>query len=352
MREAVVAEDMIGHSIKWGELRHLLSGTTSVVGGDMATGLVRNLDFASGLEAGLLDAPSVWDVFPLDDADGILRSNDCDYGPEAINREKAEKYHKYLAHVGEGVDAEAANEFRCLSDDTYDRLPMPGGGGLSTDIIAPNLAMVHALGLSTSDFDLVAERGAHIVWSPRSNMFLYGTTLNISYLLEAGINIALGTDWLPSGSATMNREAHCATLATRQLYGRHLEAKTIWEMMTINAAKAASFDKYIGSLEVGKLADIVVFTESGGDVYEQAIFGSTENIELVLRGGRALLLGDSLNGLASSMCEPVQFGRSRKAVCIADELGSSYAKFAGSLKAFYPAALPGIPPNEPSCDAL
>ncbi|ETS74899.1 hypothetical protein PFICI_13383 [Pestalotiopsis fici W106-1] len=352
IREALVAEDMIGDSIKWGELRHLFSGTTSVVGGGMVTGLVRNLDFASGLEAGLLDAPSVWDVFPLDDADGILRNNDCDYGPEAIDRQRAEKYHRYLAHVGEGVDDEAANEFRCLSDETYDSLPMPGGGGLSTDIIAPNLAMVHALGLSASDFDLVAKRGAHIIWSPRSNMFLYGKTLNITYLLEAGINVALGTDWLPSGSATMSREAHCAALATQQLYGRHLEAKTIWEMMTINAARAASFEQHIGSLEVGKLADIVIFTESTGDVYSQAVFGSTENIEMVLRGGRVLLVGDKLGGLSSSHCEPVQIGRSRKAICIADELGLSYAEFAASLAGFYPAALPSIPPYEPLCDAI
>ncbi|KAK6201944.1 hypothetical protein LQW54_009258 [Pestalotiopsis sp. IQ-011] len=324
MREALVAEDMIGNSIKWGELRHLFSGATSIVGGGMVTGLVRNLDFAAGLEAGLLDAPSVWDVFPLDDADGILRNGDCDYGPEAIDRARAKKYLRYLAHIGEGVDDEAANEFRCLSDETFDSLPMAGGGGLSTDIIASNLAMVHALGLSEDDFDLVAKRGAHVIWSPRSNMFLYGKTLNITYLLEAGINVALGTDWLPSGSATMSREAHCAAIATQQLYNKHLEAESIWEMMTINAAKAANFDKQIGSLEVGKLADIVVISPSSGNVYEQAIFATAQNIELVLRGGRALLLSESLSNMASGMCEIAMFGRVRKHICVADELGLSY----------------------------
>lgn len=352
MREALVAEDMIGNSIKWGELRHLFSGTTSIVGGGMVTGLVRNLDFAAGLEAGLLDAPSVWDVFPLDDADGILRNGDCDYGPEAIDRGKAKTYHRYLAHIGEGVDDEAANEFRCLSDETYDSLPMSGGGGLSTDIIASNLAMVHALGLSEDDFDLVAKRGAHVIWSPRSNMFLYGKTLNITYLLEAGINVALGTDWLPSGSATMSREAQCAASATQQLYNQHLEAEMIWKMMTINAAKAASFDRHIGSLEVGKLADIVVTSPGSGNLYEQAIFATAENIELVLRGGRALLLSESLSHMASGVCESALFGRVRKHICVADELGLTYGEFAASFAGIYPAILPGIPPNEPPCDML
>ncbi|KAK9415339.1 putative Metal dependent amidohydrolase [Seiridium unicorne] len=351
-REAIVRKDMIGDSIKWGELRHILSGTTSIVGGGMITGLARNLDFVAGLEADLLAQPDVWDVFPLDDAGGILRTEDCDYGSEAIQREEVSKYHKYLAHIGEGVDEEAANEFRCLSSETYDSIPMPGGGGLSTDIIAPNLAVIHALGLSEADFDLVAERGAHVVWSPRSNVFLYGKTLNVSYLLEAGINVALGTDWLPSGSATMSREATCAVSATQQGYKLTLEPKTVWEMMTINAAKAANFEEHIGSLAAGKLADIVVFRRDGvRDPYAQAAFAPAENIELVLRGGQVVVAEQDLHGLTRNTCEAVYFGQYRKIICVADEIGQSFADFSTFIAKVsgYPAILPGIPPYEPSC---
>jgi cytosine/adenosine deaminase-related metal-dependent hydrolase len=348
-RKALIEEDMIGNSIKWGEIRHVFSGTTSIVGGGMATGLARNLDFAVGLEAGLVSPPDIWEVFPLDDGEGMLRRGDCDYGPNAIDHERASKYYKFIAHVAEGIDEEAANEFRCLSDENYDNLPMPTGGGLSTDIIAPNLVLVHALGLSEADFDLVAERGAHIIWSPRSNMFLYGNTLNVSYLLEAGVNVAIGTDWLPSGSATMGREAICAASVTRQLFGRSLEPKAIWEMMTINAARAAGFEQHLGSLEAGKLADIVVFKGTSGDPHSQAIFSPADNIELVLRGGHTLLADDRLRDFVSPSCEEVQFDRSLKRACIADELGSSFADFAASLTGIYPAILPRIPPLEPSC---
>lgn len=123
---------------------------------------------------------------------------------------------------------------------TYDTVPAANGGGLSTDIIAPNLALIHALGLSDEDFDLVAARGAKVIWSPRSNVALYGRTLNVTYLLEAGITVALGTDWLPSGSATMGREAICGVYATEKGYGRTLEAKTLWSMMTSQAAEVST----------------------------------------------------------------------------------------------------------------
>ncbi|KAI0134182.1 hypothetical protein BJ170DRAFT_188956 [Xylariales sp. AK1849] len=318
----------------------------------MVTGLARNLDFVAGLEADLLAPAAVWDVFPLDDMEGILRNGDCNYGPNAVDREVASKLHRYLAHVGEGVDEEAANEFRCLSSDAYDITPMPDGGGVSSDIIASNLGLVHALGLAEADFDLVAERGAHVIWSPRSNVSLYGKTLNVTYLLDAGINVALGPDWLPSGSATMAREAVYAFSVTRKSYGISLDSKTIWEMMTINAARAASFGEYIGSLEVGKLADIVVFRGGKGDPFSQAIFAHEENIELVFRGGRVLVAGEFTKGLGRGTCESVLFGSFRKTLCVADELGSTYTDFKTALEGVYPAILPEIPPDEPTCESI
>ncbi|KAI1851003.1 hypothetical protein JX265_004535 [Neoarthrinium moseri] len=338
-------------AITWGELRHIFSGTTSIVGGAMVAGLARNLDFALGMEADLGLPPDVYDVFPLDDPLGILRDADCDYGAGAIDLDRASKYKKYLIHVGEGLGEEAANEFRCLSNSAYDVLPLPGGGGLSTDIIAPNVALIHALGLTQSDFDLVAKRGAHVVWSPRSNVFLYGKTLDVNYLLDAGINVALGTDWLPSGSATMSREAYCALTATQKVFGYTLGSKTVWEMMTINAAKAAGFEEHLGSIEVGKLADIVVFRGRGtGDAFAQAAYAAEEDIELVLRGGKVLVAKPDLDALFTDACEAVQFGHVEKMICVAGELGSSFAHFEKSLGGVYSAILPGVPPDEPSCE--
>lgn len=335
----------------WGELRHIFSGTTSIVGGAMAPGLTRNLDFVAGVGEGIGAPVATWDIFPLNDASGILRAGDCNYGPNMMTSEAAGKLYRYMAHIGEGVDAEAANEFRCLSDKTFDTTPQAGGGGLSTDIVAPNLALIHALGLTEADFDLVAERQATIVWSPRSNVFLYGKTLNVTYLLEAGITVALGTDWLPSGSATMSREAVCGFSATKTSYGISLDTKTMWEMMTINAAKVAGFERHIGSFEVGKVADIAIFSENDEeDPFAQAVFSKAEDVELVMRSGKILLADSSVEDVATGSCEPANFGSVNKTICVAEELGKSFADFEASLKGVYPAILPGVPEFEPSCE--
>lgn len=350
----------------WGELRHLFSGTTSIVGGAMVPGLTRNLDFVAGLEEGIDLPVATWDIFPLDDSDGILRSRDCDYGPNATTAEQAGRLHRYMAHVGEGVDDEAANEFRCLSDPAYDTTPSPegAGGGLSVDIVASNFALVHALGLSRADFDLVARRDAKVVWSPRSNVFLYGKTLDVTYLLDAGVTVALGTDWLPSGSATMTREAVCGYLVTQESFGKTVAPKTLWEMMTVNAAKAAGFEEYVGSLEAGKVADLVVFgghsrgaAAAGGrgdydDPFARVVFSVSEDIKLVMRGGKVLLAAEGLQALAEGdACESVSFGDGARSVCVEDELGRSFAELERSLGGVYPAILPAIPGGEPSCRA-
>ncbi|KAI2624114.1 metal dependent amidohydrolase [Xylaria nigripes] len=333
----------------WGELRHVFSGTTSIIGQEMVPGLARNLDFPDGLEYGLNGPVASYDVFPLNDASGIQRNGDCDYGPHPIDEDTVAHHHRYVGHIGEGIDFEAANEFTCLSNATFDIIPAPAGGGLSTDIIASNVALVHALGLTPRDYNLVAARGAKIIWSPRSNVFLYGKTLDVSYLLEAGIIVALGTDWLPSGSATMGREAVCAASVTRESYDVALSSKTLWEMATINAAKVAGFEDQLGSLEKGKLADIVIFRETSHDEtdpFAQAIFAPQESIELVLRGGKILLAKSELAPIARGSCEPVSLDTS---VCVADELGSSFKKFEAGLRGVYPVILPALPPDEPSC---
>jgi hypothetical protein len=208
----------------------------------MVPGLVRNLDFALGLEDGLFAPTATFDVFPLDDAVGVQRHGDCDYGSAAITKDEAGRLYRYLAHIAEGVDAVAENEFQCLSNSTFDVTPRPDGGGRSTDIIAPNLTLIHASSLTNKDFDLVAARGAMVVWSPRSNMFLYGRTLNVTYHLEAGITVALGTDWLPSGSATMGREAVCAREVMLKGYDIELASQDLWYIMTINAATVAGLN--------------------------------------------------------------------------------------------------------------
>jgi cytosine/adenosine deaminase-related metal-dependent hydrolase len=98
-----------------------------------------------------------------------------------------------------------------------------------------------------------------VVWSPRSNISLYGNTAPVTELRYAGVTIALGTDWLPRGSMNMLRELAFADALNQRYFASTFSDAELFAMVTVNGAKAAGFETEIGSLEVGKHADITLF---------------------------------------------------------------------------------------------
>ncbi|MCQ8241973.1 amidohydrolase family protein [Rhizosaccharibacter radicis] len=334
----------------WGELRFLVGGTTSTVGGDMAPGLVRNLDFAAGLE-GLRLRPVIYRIFPLDDAAGIMRTRDCDYGHHPATRAEVAGSAAFLAHVAEGRDEAARNEFRCESRTDYDRTPQPGGGGTSEDWIVPQATLIHAVALTPADLALVARRGASIVWSPRSNLSLYGRTLDVVEARRLGITVALGSDWLPSGSMNLNRELACALRLDRTRLGGALDMRELWQMVTLDAARAAHADAEIGSIAVGKVADLALFRPANSDPYAAVVEGSPGSTVAVWRGG-TLLFGEPavVDGLRPG-CEALEVAGREQRLCREAGRPSAAALMAYARdQRLYPLAFESTPLNEPPCD--
>lgn len=341
-----------GRTVGWGELRFLAGGTTAIVGGAMAPGLVRNLDFAAGLE-GLAIRPVIYDIFPLDDLRGILRVGDCDYGAHPATREDVAASSAFLAHVAEGRDAAAENEFRCISSARFDTIRHPDGGGPGHDWLLPQATLIHAVGLDAADLRLVADRHASLVWSPRSNLALYGATLDIETARRLGINVALGADWLPSGSMNMNRELACARQYGRTLPGGPIPDRALWLMATRNAAQATRTERWLGSIAPGRLADLVLFARRPGQgAATAAVLSSPQSTLLVLRGGQPLYGDAALVRQMRPGCTAVPVPGADKAVC--RETGAlppddlvAFARQAG----LYPLAFAGPPRDEPSCRA-
>jgi cytosine/adenosine deaminase-related metal-dependent hydrolase len=336
--------------IGWGELRFLAGGTTSTVGGSMAPGLVRNLDFAAGLE-GLPAPPVTYRVFPLDDAAGIMRTSDCDYGPHAATHDDVAKTSAFLAHVAEGRDDAARNEFRCESSATYDVTPLPAGGGVSNDWIMPQATLIHAVGLTAADLALVAQRHAALVWSPRSNLALYGATLDVLDAHRLGITIALGSDWLPSGSMNLNRELICAKHYDRAHLRDALSDEDLWKMVTIDAARVVHDETWIGSIAPQMVADVALFKPHGPNPFSAIVQSSPQNVSLVVRGGTVLYGDPRVVDALHPGCETIDAGGAMKRLC-----GEAGRPTAAALEAFagtrglYPLAFAGVPKNEPLCE--
>ncbi|WP_327754542.1 amidohydrolase family protein (plasmid) [Sphingobium sp. SJ10-10] len=342
--------------IAWMELRHLLGGETSIVGGSMAAGLARNLDFHAGLEG--LQVPRVtYEVFPFDDAAGIERTGDCDYGPLADKTEAVAARHVTLMHLGEGISEAARNEFRCATDPHYDVQPPPAGGGVSQNLLLDNVTVLHGVAFDRAMLGELARRKVDLVWSPRSNLSLYGRTLDINAALALGLTVSLGTDWLPSGSFTLGREAACAR-AYSDAAGSAVPFRTLWRMMTVNGAHAAHLAGRIGVLQPGAVGDVILVEQAkqrNRTPYEQVVRASAPSMLAIIRGGRILAGGDALlAGLKGGGCERIRMGARTQRICIAGDSGFTYAALqakAASRK-LWPAFFLDRPPVEPTCAAL
>lgn len=161
----------------------------------------------------------------------------------------------------------------CPADvDFFASLPAPAGSGVdghhtpmsycdSVALLSPRTVLVHMVHLTASDIETLAHSGTHVAHCPSSNTKLASGICPVPQLLDAGVNVTLGTDGAPCNNT-------CDLLAEMKLAGMlHkvsnmdptvVPAETVLEMATINGAKALGLEDSIGSLEVGKKADFVV----------------------------------------------------------------------------------------------
>ena len=126
-------------------------------------------------------------------------------------------------------------------------------------LLSPRLVCVHGTELSDADIDSLAEAGSHIVHCPESNLKLASGFCEVAKLSKAGINVALGTDGCASNNdLDMISEMRTAALLAKGVAkdASALPAHQALEMATINGARALGLEAMIGSLEVGKYADM------------------------------------------------------------------------------------------------
>jgi len=133
-------------------------------------------------------------------------------------------------------------------------------------LIGPRSQCVHMTDLGTQDIALLADHGAHVVHCPHSNMKLASGACPVSKLVEAGVNVALGTDSAASNNnLNLFEEMHTAALLAKLVSedATALPAADLLMMATLNGAKALGLDHLVGSIEPGKRADLIAVDLSG-----------------------------------------------------------------------------------------
>ena len=328
--------------VRWAELRFVMGGATSTVGSGGQAGFLRNLDKADPLQEGLGHKPVDFDTFPLGDTGGTQLSSGCGY--PVINTAAAiANDTSYEPHVAEGIDAVARNEFVCVS-----------APGSADDLTQPQSAFIHSVALQPADYALMAKEGTGIIWSPRSNLRLYGDTARISAAARLGARIALGTDWLPSGSMNLLRELSCADAFNQSYLHRFFSDEELWRMVTVNAAKLSATDGVLGQIAVGAVADLTLFDAASAKDFRAVIGARPEGVVLVLRGGK-VLYGDAqvVSGLGTQSCDALDVCGTAKSVCVMGEVGQTLAQLtAAAGQGAYPLFFCDTPPNEPTCTPM
>lgn len=277
-----VSEEFVADGVELAIAEMIRSGTTSFSDmyffPDVTAGLAKKLGMRCQISFPVFDFPTVW----ANDADEYIskgikllrqfRHSDLVsvvFGPHApytvseptlakiatLANELDLAVHIHL-HETTGEVLQAFEEHGERPLDTLNRLGLLG----------PKTQCVHMTDLGDQDIDLLAETGSHVIHCPQSNMKLASGACPVSKLLARGVNVALGTDSAASNnSLNMFTEMQSAALLAKLNSGdaTALPAKEALAMATIRGARALGIDETVGSIEVGKAADVIAVDLSG-----------------------------------------------------------------------------------------
>ncbi|UCG57942.1 MAG: amidohydrolase family protein [Phycisphaerales bacterium] len=253
--------------VRYVECKLLFSGVTSSQGITLAShptiqkhykGIVRNVEQTVDRD--------------LPDAETRISDIDSKEASKLLERLERPKTKCYLIHLAEGIHSRANKHFKALQ--------------ISTNkwAITDALAGIHCVGLLPEDFEVMGNNKGSMIWSPMSNLLLYGAIADIVSAKENNLLIGLGSDWSASGSKNLLCELKVARLISDELDGVFSDEELI-QMVTINAAKILKWDHACGSLEKGKKADLLVLRGKTGNQYKKLIDAKENAISFVVIDG-------------------------------------------------------------------
>lgn len=159
----------------------------------------------------------------------------------------------------------------------------------------PGANLVHAVGVDPKHYRYMAARQMGIIWSPFSNMLLYGETLDLKAAIDAGVVLALGSDWTPTGSRGVLEELRIARAYVQKMGLANLVTdEKLYEMATENPAKLLNhFEDKAGDgrHELGRIVPdaagtLIVMSRRQANPYTNLVTGKAADVNLVVIDGR------------------------------------------------------------------
>lgn len=334
-------KDAVCAAVRWAEIKALTGGATAVqgIGTDEKCGRgfgIKNLEIADEYENGGsirarvdIVAPEFRDLFDdhlaphigsHDAPAGFSKDYDAAYSQledkdkDAALEKKFKRYDEWneaprqstIKHLDKKGSSFFVHLCEGRHDDEYNKWEWQYGkkSGVARD----GLIVIHGVGMDKPAFDYAAKHDVSLVWSPFSNLLLYGETLDISGAVKAGVNVAMGCDWTPTGSKHILDELKIAKRYLKKkkiALGSNVD-RTLTQMITLNAAKALRLDEpvkkgdklvrpCVGKVDKDCWADLTLVDKGKRrNGYTQLLSSGQENVALVVINGEAVYGDETL----------------------------------------------------------
>jgi len=298
-------EDLACDANQYGEVKAIVGGATSVVDGlgtdDCVRGLVRNLSLYSGLHEPAIVEMVRNAVFPLE-----VSNEDV----QKIGEELRDCRHAVVAHLAEGKRNEGCSEreFKMFK---------------ARGFLREGVSIIHGVSLTPDDFVEMADNHVGLIWSPRSNIALYGKgeTTDVRVAKSSGVKIALAPDWSPSGSDGLLEELRYAAAWNARQQPPVFTDSELVQMATMRPAELAKLDDKIGILRRHHFADLLIIRSQEADGYRALLNAKPTDVRLVIINGKPVYGDDDLmHSLApNAQFETISFCNTNKLLSLESE---------------------------------
>ena len=158
----------------------------------------------------------------------------------------------------------------------------------SINVLSDHTVLAHCIHTNDKEVNLLKKTNTRVSHCPSSNLKLGSGIANIPHYIKEGISVSLGADGTPcNNSLSAFMEMRLAALIQKPLHGAtSMDAETVFRLATIEGAKALHIDNEVGSIEVGKKADLVLLdlkspdyslSEENESIYSNIVYTATKN---------------------------------------------------------------------------
>ena len=259
----------------YGEMRELVGGTTSVadqVSEEAQKALARNVYGSKDVNG--LGQNLAYEVYAIDPSG--LQDSPPRFEMKASFLERVQDADVVYLHLAEGTkgDAITRGEFEAFM--TWAE---------ANPELAKKIVPIHVTGLESEDFRRLRDVGIDsAIWSPYSNMVLYGETMDVAAAQKQGFKIALGTDWYPSGSDSQFDELRYAQRLVARGVVPGVTEQQLVDMILKNPADILGAPE-VGQIAPGYQADLIVVPK-GDSPMETAMGADVNTMGMVMVAGQ------------------------------------------------------------------